>query len=133
MRRQMAQKKEEAAARRARARRQNIILGIAAGTMLAAIMTVGTVYMTLTHDFGKKDGDFLAGPPDPFTITRLGVLRYGERGRNKCRQVEFRNDGGGFTNEAVMQCADPNASPASTDPSQSGSGRFSEISGFMRK
>ena len=74
--------------------------------------------------------------PDPFLSTRAGIVRYGEGRRNRCRQVAFSNEGGGFSNETVVRCADPEAANANADdPSQiSASGRFDAVrGGFLKK
>ena len=133
-RRQLVQRMEEAIARRARERRRNIIVATVSGVMLAVIVAVGLVYTTLIQDVER--GRLESGKPalDTFVSTRTGIVRYGEGGRNKCKQVDFSNEGGGFSNETVVRCADPTAQVGAEDPPQpSVAGRFDAIRGGFTK
>jgi hypothetical protein len=133
-RRQLVLRMEEAVARRARARRQNIVIMVAAGVVLAMTGTTSLVYSTLTPDVERirlEGGD---AQPDRFATTRTGIVRYGEGGRNRCRQVDFSNEGGGFSNESIVRCADPNTRPNPDDPTQmSTAERFGAIRGGFSK
>ena len=134
-RRQLVQRMEEAIARRARERRRNIIVATVAGVMLAVTVTVGLVYTTLIQDVERGRLESGKPAPDTFVSTRTGIVRYGEGRRNKCRQVDFSNEGGGFSNETVVRCADPDAAPAAAnDPSQmSAASRFDAVRGGFTK
>jgi hypothetical protein len=135
-RRQVVQRMQETVARRARERRRNIVVASVAGAMLAVMSTVGLVYTTLIQDVERGRLESAKPAADTFVSTRTGIVRYGEGRRNKCRQVDFSNEGGGFSNETVVRCADPDAAPAAAnDPSQmSTAGRFEAVrGGFTRK
>jgi hypothetical protein len=132
-RRQLVQKMEEAVARRARARRQNIVIMAAAGIVLTLTVTSSLVYTALTQDVERKQLEGREPAPDRFATTRTGIVRYGESGRNKCRQVDFSNEGGGFSNETVVRCADPAASAAATEQPENAGRRFDAIRGGFTK
>jgi hypothetical protein len=137
-RRQLVQRMEEAAARRARERRRNIIVASLAGVVLVVTVVVSLVYTALVRDVERERLESGKPAPDPFLSTRAGIVRYGEGRRNRCRQVAFSNEGGGFSNETVVRCADPEAANANAnadDPSQmSASGRFDAVrGGFLKK
>jgi hypothetical protein len=125
---------EEAVARRARARRQNVMLAGAAGIVLTVIVTVGLVYTTLIMDVDRGRFEFRERSLDRFAATRTGIVRYGEGRRNRCRQVDFGNESGGFSNETYVRCEERSAADAGGDPAPSTVGsRFDAIRGGFTK
>jgi hypothetical protein len=114
-RRDMLRKQQEAAERRVRARRQNAILAsVACLVLLGGILATALVIV----DMAPAPDDKLAGSPkgaavaplsadtEAFIATRKAVVRFAESPRYQCRQVDFNNESGMFSNEVKVRCND---------------------------
>jgi hypothetical protein len=131
---ELLRRKEETAVLRARARRQNAILAIAAGVVLTLTVTAGFVYVSFIPNVERTQSR--ESSTDRFVATKTGVIRYGEGSRNRCRQVEFKNEGGGFGDDAYVRCSDPTPDSANAPETQqaAATSRFEAIrSTFVKK
>jgi hypothetical protein len=116
---ELLRRNAEAAERRARTRRQHAIAAMTAGAVLTVVAITGIVYVALTPSVEPAPLQARKTSSDRFAATRVGIIRYGEGSRrNRCRQVEFSNNGGDLSNETTVSCTDPKA--AVEDPDEPG-------------
>lgn len=98
---ELARRQHEAVQRRLRAHTQNTVVAIAACLGLVLIFVVGFFVVDFVPTSKRA-------PPqastDRFTATRTGVVRFEEGGRSHCRQVDFSNETGQFSNETRVPC-----------------------------
>jgi hypothetical protein len=74
----------------------------------------------------------LSADTEAFIATRKAVVRFAESPRNQCRQVDFNNEIGTFSNEVRVRCND-DAPQASQPHSAASPGRFDSIrSSFVK-
>ena len=110
----LVRRQQEVAERRARARRQNAIVTTTACLfVLAGILATAFLVVDLTPTPADK---IAASPRTPiaplsadteaFVASRKAVIRFAESPRNQCRQVEFNNVSGMFSNEVRVSCND---------------------------
>jgi hypothetical protein len=138
----LVRQQEEAAARRARARRLNAVLAtVGSLVMLGGILATAFLVVDLTP--APAPTGLFAGPAkapvvlvsaetEAFLATRRGVVRFGEQPRHHCRQVDFNNESGTFSNEVVVRCNDEPALPSQTRNAEI-AGRFDSIRGSFVK
>jgi hypothetical protein len=115
-RRDMLRRQQDAAERRVRARRQNALLA-----SVACVVLLGGILATafLIVDMAPAPADKVAGMPkgaaavaplsadtEAFIATRRAVVRFAESPRYQCRQVDFNNESGMFSNEVKVRCND---------------------------
>jgi hypothetical protein len=106
----------EAAERRERARRRQTIAAAAIGIVLAIVAMIGVVYVALTPNVEPAPLQSRKTSSEQFAATRIGIIRYGEgRQRNRCRQVDFSNNGGDLSNEITVSCTDPTVAAEDSD------------------
>ena len=103
---ELARLKEESAERKARSRRQNRIVAMAASVVVALVLTAGITYMA-TAPTVDRTAVAKQRPDDRFNQTREGIVRFAEGEGRLCRQVDFNNTSGRFSNEAQVTCYDP--------------------------
>jgi hypothetical protein len=137
----LLRRQHEAAERRARARRQTTILATAGClVMLAGILATAFVVV----DLAPAPADKIAGLPripiaplsadtEAFIATRKAVVRFAESPRNQCRQVDFNNASGMFSNEVRVRCNDEAPQAAGQAPSAEAAVRFDSIRGSFVK
>ena len=113
-RRDMLRRQQEAAERRASTRRQNAILAsVACVVLLGGILATAFVIV----DMAPAPADKVVGLPksavaplsadtEAFIATRRAVVRFAESPRYQCRQVDFSNESGMFSNEVKVRCND---------------------------
>jgi hypothetical protein len=136
----LVRRQEEAAARRARARRLNAGLAtVGSLVMLGGILATALLVVDLTPTpaspsvaGGKTPVALLSAETEAFLATRKAVVRFGERPRHHCRQVDFNNESGLFSNEVVLRCNDEPAPPSQTRAAEI-AGRFDSIRGSFVK
>jgi hypothetical protein len=106
---ELARLQVETAQRNAQARRQNTIIAIAASAVIALILVTGVAYVATVPTVARAPVTAQpgAGPDDRFSETRAGVVRFAEGEGRRCRQVDFNNTSGRFSNEALVACYDP--------------------------
>jgi hypothetical protein len=150
----MLRRQQEAADRRARARRQNAIVASAAClVLLSGILATALVVADLAPSSATKSaagmssgswgaaggaGASLAMPSADtlaFIATRKAVVRFAENPRNECRQVDFNNVSGMFSNEVRVRCNDdvPGTTTAAQERSAEAALRFDSIRGSFVK
>jgi hypothetical protein len=131
---ELLRRQEEAAQRRARARKQNIIFITAASIVLGIMLLSGSLYIAVTPSAARISFGQRVTAADRFTATRTGVIRFEESGRKQCRQTEFDNATGQVSNETLVPCFDPKSVDASARlPQSQASDRFDAIRGsFIR-
>jgi hypothetical protein len=105
---EVARLKEEHAERKARARRQNTIVAVTASVVVALVLTSGITYVATVPTvawapFGAKE----KADDRRFNETRAGIVRYAEGEGRLCRQVDFNNTSGRFSDEKQVACYDP--------------------------
>jgi hypothetical protein len=131
---ELARRQQAATQRRLRMRTQNSVLAIAACLALIVIFAVGlSVVDVVPTSTGAPSGEPSA---DRFTATRTGIVRVEDVGRNRCRQVDFDNETGRFSNEMRVPCHDPTsaADVGSRMPKSQAGDRFEAIRGsFVKK
>jgi hypothetical protein len=137
----MVRRQQEAAERRAQARRHNAILAsVACVVLLAAIL--GTALVVV--DTAPPPPDRLAAMPkgaapplsaetEAFIATRKAVVRFSESPRNQCRQVDFNNQSGMFSNEVRIRCNDDEPQTAAQARNAEAAMRFDSIRGTFVK
>jgi hypothetical protein len=138
----LVRRQEEAAAQRARARRLNAVLatvgslallgGILATAFLVVDLTPAPAPTGLFGGSAKAPVALVSAETEAFLATRKGVVRFGERPRNHCRQVNFNNESGLFSNEIVVRCNDEPGPPTQTRNAEI-AGRFHSIRGTFVK
>jgi hypothetical protein len=112
----LVQRNAAAAERRARTRQQQTIAAAAVGAVLVVVAMIGVVYVALTPNVEPPPPQLRKASSDQFAATRVGIIRYGEgRQRNRCRQVDFSNNGGDLSNETTVSCTDPKATVQDPD------------------
>ena len=99
---ELARRQHEAAQRRLRARAQNTVVAIAACLALVLIFVVGLFVVDFVPTSNRAPSR--GASTDRFTATRTGVVRFEEGGRSHCRQVDFNNETGQFSNETRVPC-----------------------------
>jgi hypothetical protein len=136
----LVRRQQEAAERRARARRQTTILASAACLVLLS----GILATALVVDFtpAPASPSLASSPSMPvalpsadtiaFIATRKAVIRFAETPRHQCRQVDFNNESGMFSNEVHVRCNDQPI-PASRTRDAELAGRFDSIRGSFVK
>jgi hypothetical protein len=137
----MVRRQQEAAERRAQARRHNAILAsVACVVLLAAIL--GTAFVVV--DSAPPPVDRVATMPkgatpplsaetEAFIATRKAVVRFAESPRNQCRQIDFNNQSGTFSNEVRIRCNDDEPQTAAQARSAEATMRFDSIRGTFVK
>jgi hypothetical protein len=136
----LARRQEEAAGRRIRARRFNAALAtVGSLVMLAGILATALLVVDLTPTpasptlaGGKTPVASPSAETEAFLATRKAVVRFGEKPRYHCRQVDFNNESGLFSNEMVLRCNDEPAPPSQTRAEEI-AGRFDSIRGSFVK
>jgi len=98
---ELARRRHEAAQRRLRARTQNTVVAIAACLALVFMFVVGFFVVDFVPTANRAPSQ---ASTDRFTATRTGVVRFEEGGRHRCRQVDFNNETGQFSNETRVPC-----------------------------
>jgi hypothetical protein len=105
---EVARLREETAERKARARRQNTIMAVAASAVVTLVLTTGITYVATAPTVVWAPFSTKEKPDDRrFNETREGIVRYAEGERRQCRQIDFNNTSGRFSNETRVACYDP--------------------------
>jgi hypothetical protein len=113
---ELARLREEAAERKARTRRQNALMAIVAAGVVVLVLASGITYVaTVPTGVMATEPTMVRAPvgdpqrkSDPrFNETGKGIVRYAEGEGRRCRQVDFNNRSGRFSNEALVACYDP--------------------------
>jgi hypothetical protein len=130
---ELARHQQAAAHRRLRMRAQNSALAVVACLALAAILAVGFVTVDVAPASKGAPGQ-AAAAVDRFIATRTGIVRVGD-GRRDCRQVDFNNETGRFSNEMRVSCDDASAADLNGRlPKSEAGNRFEAIRGsFVKK
>jgi hypothetical protein len=104
---ELARLQEETAQRKAQARRQNLIVATAASAVVALVLGTGVAYVSTVENVVRSPFASKQAPDDRFKETRAGIVRFGEGEGGQCRQVDFNNKSGRFSNETEVACYDP--------------------------
>ena len=137
----MLRRQQEVAERRARARRQNAVLASLACLVLLGGF-LGTAFVVV--DMAPAPADKVAGPAnspvaplsadtEAFIATRKAVIRFAETPRYQCRQVDFNNESGMFSNEVKVRCNDDVPQTAVQARNAEAAVRFDSIRGNFVK
>jgi hypothetical protein len=136
----MLRRQHEAAERRTRARRQNAILAsVACVALLAGILATAFVVVDMAPTpadrvaLPKGAAAPLSAETEAFIATRKAVVRFAESPRHQCRQVDFNNESGTFTNEVRVRCNEDVPRTAAQTRSAEAAVRFDSIRGTFVK
>jgi hypothetical protein len=137
----MVRRQQEAAERRARARRQNAILAsvgcvvLLCGILGTAFVVVGTAPTPADRVAATPKGAVapLSADTEAFIATRKAVVRFAESPRHQCRQVDFNNESGTFSNEVRVRCNEDAPQTPAQARSAEAAVRFDSIRGSFVK